>query len=126
MHAHSSSCGCDGRRGWPANAVRRRITLAGVPALVRGVIGALDASLSNGLAGRSGTIRTGDGADPAYGFRGYVAYQRTAALEPGASATLRRGPDTLLPSTSGDVRYLSPAGQTVMEHLRRMTPAGAR
>lgn len=127
MHAHSSSCGCGSRRGWPSNLAQLRIAVGGVQPLVRGVIGALDAAWSNGLAGRSGAIRTGDGADPAYGYRGYVAYGNTAALMPGAAATLRRSPATALPSTSpAEVRYLSDAGQRVMDHLRQLTPNGAR
>lgn len=126
VHAHHPSCGCQHRRGWPSNVAQRRITIPGVPALVAGVIGALDAAQSHGMAGRSGTIRTGDSSDPAYRYAGYVAYQRSAALRPGASATLRNSPLTALPATSGDVRYLSPAGRTVMDHLRQLTPAGAR
>lgn len=127
VHRSGCGCGCDGRRGWPSNAARVRVLVAGVQPLVRGVIGALDVALSNGLAGRSGRIRIGEASDPAFGYRGYVAYQRTAALPYPAAATLRRSPNTALPSTSGDVSYgLSPAGQAVMEHLRRLTPNGMR
>ncbi len=118
------------RRGgacWPSNAARIRILVGGVQPLVRSVIGALDIAQSRGMSGRSGAVRIGDTSDPAFGYRGYVAYQEAAALQPGASTNLRRSPNIALPSTSGDVRYgLSPAGQAVMDHLRRLTPNGAR
>lgn len=128
MHAHTASCSCGGpaRRAWPDNLRRVQVTVAGVPDMVRGLIARLDAVHSDGLAGRSGVIRAGDGADPAYGFRGYVAYRRTAALEGAASDTLRRGPWTALPATSGDVNYLTAPGASVMDHLRGLTPGGAR
>jgi hypothetical protein len=113
------------RRGWfPANLRPVRTSVGALPPpLVRGVIGALDAAYSHGLAGRSGRIRTGEGSHPDYKFSGYVAYTGSAVIAPGASSNLRRGPDTILPATSGDVRTL--AG-SVQDHLAQLTPKGWR
>lgn len=112
-------------RGWPANGRRVTVLVGEAPAIVRAFVGAIDRRHSDGLAGRSGAIRAGTTADPAYRWNGYTAYQRTAAIPFGAARTLRRGPVDALPDTSGDVR-LSVAGQAVMDHLRNITPQGAR
>lgn len=126
MHMHSPSCGCGGRRaGWPANVEVRRVTAGGVPAIVRGIIGALDSAWSHGMAGRSGAVRAGDGADPAYRFSGYLAYTPVPALQAATAATLRLSPNIGLPNTAGDVRYvLSPAGKTLTDALARLAPGG--
>jgi hypothetical protein len=110
------------RQGWwPTNLTTVRTTIFGVPKLVAGYIGAIDAAQSNGMAGRSGKVRAGDSADQMYHFSGYFAYAATAALQGGVSTNLRRTPYTLLPATSGDVRTM-----TVQERLAQSVPGGWR
>lgn len=122
-HRHVN-CNHGARGWWPGNRHVLKVVVAGVQPLVAGVIGALDISGSRGLAGRTGAkIRIGDSADPEFSYRGYLAYQRLNAIPPGAAATLRRGPSTILPSTHGDVRTI---GGTVQDHLAQVTPGGLR
>lgn len=127
MCRRRADCNCPGRGWWPDNVKRVTTTIFGVPALVAGYIGAIDAAQSNGMAGRSGKIRIGDSADQMYHYSGYLAYGATASIPAGASANLRRSPYTILPATSGDVRSASSGGSpTVMERLANQVPAGWR
>ncbi len=112
---------------FPGSGRKVTVTVGGAHPLVRALIGSLDGMWSNGLAGRTGKVRAGDGADPAYSFRGYVAYQRTSAIPPGAVAGVLRSPFTALPATSpADIQYATDPGARVLAHLATLTPLGAR
>lgn len=124
MHRHDGSCGCARRGGFAGNLRVIRTLIAGLQPIPTGVIGALDDAYSHGLAGRSGAIIAGEPSDPMYRFSGYLAYDRTALIPPGASTTLRHDPDTALPGTSGAVRTVP--GGTVQDHLAQLTPGGWR
>lgn len=117
---------CGGRRSgwWPGNLRVVRAAVAGLQPVITGVVGALDAAQSNGMAGRSGAVRVGESTSTSWKYEGYLAYDKSAHLPPGASTNLRRSPDTAYPSTSGDVRVQGLG--TVAGHLSALTPGGRR
>lgn len=122
--SHSS-----GRGWWASNMVRVRVWAAGPDPVAAGTVGAVDAAWSNGMAGRNGAIRAGDGGDPMYKFSGYLAAAPTQGFSPAVTAAIRKGPPTLFPSTSGDVRSeatASSGGSSIADILARLTPAGSR
>jgi hypothetical protein len=84
-------------------------------------VGAIDAAQSNGMAGRTGSVRIGESTSTTWKFEGYLAWDKGAHLPPGASTNLRRSPETAYPSTSGDVTRGS-----VAAHLSALTPGGRR
>lgn len=104
-------------KGWRSNLRVVQVLLGGPDPVTRGTTGAHDTAWASGMDGRTGTIRAGDGADPVYGFRGYLAHQSTYQIPYGAARTLQRGPNIALPSTHGDVRTIGASVQDLLDRV---------
>jgi hypothetical protein len=114
---------------WPSNVTRRLISVTGADQIAAGVVGLIDRSWRRGMNGTNGGVVTGNPADPAYRWNGYVDYQLLGRASPvGLSMNLRGSPNIALPGTNGPTIVSAPAGSvdgtssSVKSQLAQMVP----
>lgn len=106
---------------WPANLARRTVTVATQPDLLTEDVYAIpDTYAGRAMAGRSGSVRAGNGASAAYKFSGYMSLgMAVPTLSP---VSPMRSPNVALPATSGATVLPAYAGGSVVDSLAAVPP----